>query len=207
MKVPYTKKKIIAQGAEAIIEVKGSNILKKRIKKSYRIPQLDEKLRKLRTRQESRLLEKAALVTNVPKLIGVNEEAKTITLEYLKGQRLSRHLDKMKNRQKVAKQIGTALAQLHDNNIIHGDPTTSNMIYYKNKVYMIDFGLGFQSTRLEDRAVDVHLLKEALEAKHPKSYALCIKAIMVGYRSSPKAKMVLKHLEKVERRGRYKEQY
>ena len=45
--------KILAQGAEAVISLEenseGSRIVKERIKKSYRIPQLDEKIRKERT--------------------------------------------------------------------------------------------------------------------------------------------------------------
>ena len=60
--------KIIAQGAEAIIEKRGSKILKKRLAKGYRHPQLDLKLRTLRTRQESRLLEKAFKIVPTPKL-------------------------------------------------------------------------------------------------------------------------------------------
>ena len=50
------KEKIIAQAAEAIIIQKENLIIKKRIKKSYRISELDEKIRKLRTRNEAKLL-------------------------------------------------------------------------------------------------------------------------------------------------------
>ena len=34
------------------------------------------------------------------------------------------------------------------------------------KVFIIDFGLGFISPKIEDKAVDLHLIKQALEAKH-----------------------------------------
>ena len=51
--------KIIQRGAEAEIILSGNQIIKNRIKKSYRIPELDEKIRKLRTRSEAKLLEKA----------------------------------------------------------------------------------------------------------------------------------------------------
>ena len=50
--------KIISQGAEALIERRGNEILKKRIEKSYRIKEIDEKIRKLRTRSEGKILEK-----------------------------------------------------------------------------------------------------------------------------------------------------
>ena len=47
-----TSKKIIATGAESIIYKKDNLVLKKRIKKSYRISEIDEKIRKLRTRND-----------------------------------------------------------------------------------------------------------------------------------------------------------
>jgi len=198
---------MLSQGAEAILELNNNTVLKKRIAKGYRISQLDEKLRKLRTRQEARILEKLSNVTPVPHVINVNEKTKTLTLEYLKGKRLSQHLDKLNTKKTICKQLGVALAKIHDSGIIHGDPTTSNIIYYNKKVYLIDFGLGFHSIRIEDRAVDLHLLKEALEAKHPKYANACFSAAIRGYKHSKKASLVLKHLEKVESRGRYKAQY
>jgi len=39
------------------------------------------------------------------------------------------------------------------------------MIYKNGEVYFIDFGLGFISKKFEDKAVDIHVLKEALEAR------------------------------------------
>ena len=52
--------KLIAQGAEAKIYESGDSILKHRIKKSYRLKQLDDKLRKDRTRAEARILKRAS---------------------------------------------------------------------------------------------------------------------------------------------------
>ena len=49
--------KLIAQGAEAKIFKKKDSILKDRIKKSYRLPQIDIKLRKSRTRSEAKIKE------------------------------------------------------------------------------------------------------------------------------------------------------
>ena len=53
-----TEPKILQQGAEAIISLQQGKVHKKRIKKSYRLKEIDEKLRKLRTRKEAKLLEK-----------------------------------------------------------------------------------------------------------------------------------------------------
>ena len=62
--------------------------------------------------------------------------------------------------------IGESVARIHQKDIIHGDLTTSNMIFKNEKVFFIDFGLGYISRKIEDKAVDIHLLKQALEAKH-----------------------------------------
>ena len=196
----------LAQGAEAIIEKKGNKIIKNRIKKSYRIPILDEKLRKQRTRKEIKILSKLSNIIPVPKIISFSEKGNKITMEYINGKKLSENLDKMKNANQVCQEIGKNIAKLHDSNIIHGDLTTSNMIYSNKKVYFIDFGLSFESNKIEDKAVDLHLIKEALEAKHFKEAKKYFSSIINGYQSS-QSKEVLKRLEKVEMRGRYKQQY
>ena len=200
-------KNIISQGAEAILIKENSLIIKNRIKKSYRIPQLDEKLRKQRTRKEIRILEKASLLIPVPKIISFSEKSNIIKMEYINGKKLSDHLDRLKNAIKISEMIGKNIAKLHDNNIIHGDLTTSNMIYSKNKVYFIDFGLSFESSKIEDKAVDLHLIKEALEAKHFKHADKLFKSILQGYKTSKNYKETLSRLKKVELRGRYKQQY
>lgn len=200
-------KNVLFQGAEAILTRENSIIVKNRIKKSYRIPQIDEKLRRQRTRKEIKILEKTSKLIPVPKVISYSEESNIIKMEYINGKKLSDHLDKMKNAKKVSEMIGKNIAILHNNNIIHGDLTTSNMIYSKNKIYFIDFGLSFESNKIEDKAVDLHLIKEALEAKHFKNANKLFKAILNGYKISKYCKETLKRLEKVELRGRYKQQY
>ena len=74
------------------------------------------------------------------------------------------------------------------------------MILKDNKIYLIDFGLGFFSSKIEDKAVDLHLLKQALESKHYENFEKYYKVILDNY----KHKDVIKRLEKVELRGRYK---
>lgn len=61
--------KIIGMGAEAILIHKDGKLIKKRTKKGYRIEILDEKLRKQRTKKESKLLEKASKLIPVPKIL------------------------------------------------------------------------------------------------------------------------------------------
>lgn len=200
--------KTIQQGAEALISQKNSTIIKDRVKKSYRLPSLDLRLRKQRTKKESRLLEKASRIIPVPKIVSSDNQS-IIIMSHLAGLKLSDNLDKLSNSISICKLIGQNLAKLHDNNIIHGDLTTSNMIYSskENLVYFIDFGLGFESDKIEDKAVDLHLIKQALEAKHFDRSSIFFKSILAGYKSSHSSTAVIKRLEIVEKRGRYKQSY
>ena len=202
--------KQIARGAEAVIIQNKSKIIKDRIAKPYRLPILDEKLRKQRTKKESRLIEKASKIIPVPKLMKTDEKNKKIEMEFISGLKLSENLDSLPNSIEICKTIGNNIAKLHDAGIIHGDLTTSNMIYVKqpnNKVFFIDFGLGFESSKIEDKAVDLHLIKQALEAKHFNNYKKFFEAVKEGYKISKHAKETFKRLEKVEKRGRYKQTY
>jgi TP53 regulating kinase and related kinases len=203
---PPNKPKIIAQGAEAIISLNENVILKDRVRKSYRLPELDEKIRKSRTKRESKLLEKASKLINVPKVL--QTEKFNLNLEFINGERLSETLHKHSEKEQfqILNQIGEQVSTLHESNIIHGDLTTSNTILKEKKVFIIDFGLGFISLKLDDKAVDLHLIKQALEAKHFQNHEELFKQFLEGYRkqNNEQAFKVLKQLEKVEARGRYK---
>jgi len=203
------QEKIIQQGAEAIIIKRGNDIIKRRIPKTYRLPILDEKLRKQRTKKEARLLQKASAIIPIPKIIKVDEKNKEMEMEFIIGKKLSEHLDSLKDKVQISKTIGKQIALLHDNEIIHGDLTTSNIILSDKdkKLYFIDFGLGFSSNKIEDKAVDLHLIKQALEAKHFKYFKSLTRAVLDGYSISKTSKETLARLKKVESRGRYKEQY
>lgn len=194
----------ISQGAEAIIELNNNQILKKRISKSYRLSELDSAIRKRRTKSEAKILEKASKVISVPKIINIDKNQQTLSLEYIKGLRLSEHLDKLKNKLQIAKKIGETISKLHEEDIIHSDLTTSNMILKGKKIFFIDFGLSYISKKVEDKAVDLHVLKQALEAKHFKFYKKLWENIEEGYKKSSETKKILERLVAVEKRGRYK---
>ena len=159
--------KLIAQGAEAKIFKKKNSILKDRIKKSYRLPQIDIKLRKSRTRSEAKILRKASRIINVPKVIRVDDKKMHLELEHIEGVKVRDLFDRddEKLKRKVCQELGKTVKKMHQNDIIHGDLTTSNMIW-SDKLYLIDFGLGKISIRIEDMAVDIHLLKECFRSKH-----------------------------------------
>ncbi len=196
------KTNIIAQGAEAVLIHKDGIVIKDRVSKKYRHPALDKKIIKSRTKKEAKLLEKASKIINAP--LPISSSFNEIEMPFIKGKKISENLEKL-DYKKVCKEIGKSIAKLHDNDIIHGDLTTSNMILSEkdNKLYFIDFGLGFQSSKIEDKAVDLHLIKQALEAKHFTIHKECEKIILENYNSKDKAR-VLEQLKKVESRGRYK---
>ena len=67
--------------------------------------------------------------------------------------------------------IASTLATLHDGGLVHGDLTTSNMLLRQNEdgkrdLVLIDFGLSFNSTLAEDKAVDLYVLERALLSLH-----------------------------------------
>ena len=109
-----------------------------------------------------------------------------------------------KKYKKLSKEIGEKVAILHNKGIIHGDLTTSNMIFNK-EICFIDFGLSFFSHKTEDKAVDLHLLKQALESKHYKIWEKAFKLALESYKNKAKnSDEIIKRLQKVEKRGRYK---
>ncbi len=201
-------KKLIAQGAEAKIYKEGNLVIKERIPKLYRIKDLDEKIRKYRTRREISILERVAKIIPVPKLDPQSSEKEfKVVMEYLEGKKLAETLDAYseKKRKVICKTIGKQIAKLHNINIIHGDLTTSNMILKEDTLYFIDFGLSFIDENKEHKAVDLHLIKQALESKHYKNYESSFNAVLEGYKETSKEyKEVLERLNLVEKRGRYK---
>ncbi|PPQ84937.1 hypothetical protein CVT25_004450 [Psilocybe cyanescens] len=77
--------------------------------------------------------------------------------------------------------IGIEIAKMHLADIIHGDLTTSNMMLrhpasfhstkpdIKTELVLIDFGLSYHSSLVEDKAVDLYVLERAFASTHPDS--------------------------------------
>jgi Kae1-associated kinase Bud32 len=200
------KPQILAQGAEAIISLKNNQITKNRIKKSYRIEALDNKLRKSRTKSEAKIINKLQNIIPVPKIIK-SDDKQEIIMQFIQGKKLSDSLESL-DYKKILKSIAENITKMHDSGIIHGDLTTSNMIYVQEqeKVYFIDFGLAFHSNKIEDKAVDIHLLQQALEAKHFTIWQECYKIILDNYKPE-KHKEIIQRVKTIESRGRYKDKY
>ena len=200
---------LIAQGAEAkIYKVLGENesvtILKDRFVKTYRHETIDKKLRKSRTKREAKVMGKLQeLGLNVPKLISMNDKEMQISMEYIEGNKVRDEFEE--KYEELSKQIGEIVGKIHTTDIIHGDLTTSNMILNSKKVYLIDFGLTFFSNKIEDKAVDLHLLNQALQSRHHKIHEKSFKIILKNYEKNYEdSKAVISRLEVVEGRGRNK---
>lgn len=197
--------KILQKGAEATIYFDKDKIVKRRERKLYRIPQIDLEKTKYPTRREAKILcDAKRFGVSVPQVISVDEEKALLEIEFLSGGTLKDCYNKLKNKRDVLREFGRQIAVLHDHDIIHSDLTTSNVILHDGMVYLIDFGLSYYSSKIEDRAVDMHLLKQALEAKHYMDFEQDFNFILEGYITSKNFKIVLDRLRVVEQRGRYK---
>lgn len=173
-------------------------LIKKRISKGYRNPDLDHELRLRRTMHEARLLHEAKSYVNTPGLYEVNQHECTIIMEYVEGVRAKEGLT-----EEIAFEIGKSIAQLHEGGIVHGDITTSNIVIKSGEIYFIDFGLGEFSAEIEAQAVDLHLLKQTLKSTHHEHWKSLWKKILEGYRQRENAKEVISRIKDIERRGRY----
>lgn len=189
----------IARGAEAVIFEKDNTIIKSRFKKNYRLADLDTELRNQRTKREANLLRK--LTIPHPKLLSTDDK-ETIIMEKIPGCKVKEALDEEPI---LARKIGEIVANMHNQNIVHGDLTTSNMILKDDQsIVFIDFGLSFQSHKVEDKAVDIHLFKQALNSKHHKVYDKAFSEFLAGYKGAEKFDEIIGRLEEVELRGRYR---
>lgn len=197
---------IISRGAEAVIGLEDGKITKERVRKSYRIAELDGMIRKQRTSMEASLLDKARRAgINVPLVLG--QEGSTLKLEHIGGEKLKGVLNKMgkKEVEDLSWKIGDAIGRLHSAGIIHGDLTTSNFILKGDNLHFLDFGLGKNSSRIEDQATDLYLLHEALNSTHSKILDVCWKNIIEGYmKVFENSAAVLKRLDQISKRRRYK---
>ncbi|GBE55209.1 bifunctional UGMP family protein/serine/threonine protein kinase [archaeon BMS3Bbin15] len=197
--------KLIARGAEAVILLDEGEIIKKRIKKDYRIPQIDLKLRKNRTKREARLLSLARQNgIPTPFVRDVIPEEFTLRISYIEGEKLRNIVEKLKNIKEIFHEVGNLAGKMHSGNIIHGDLTTSNMILSKGRIYLIDFGLGEVNESIEAKGTDILVFKKSVCSTHFEYEEEILDAFFRGYQESfPSGSRVIERLKLMERRGRY----
>jgi Kae1-associated kinase Bud32 len=194
--------KIVSEGAEArIYSVRCmgiESVLKRRIRKNYRINEIDTRLRITRTRNEARIMGLASsLGINAPILLLVDQY--DIVMSKVNGDRLCDMLNrKNSDMGKIFAILGRYAAILHNNNIAHGDYTPANVIVGKTaEAHIIDFGLAEITTSVEEKALDLLLMKRSISSSHFGKF-------VESYRRYCKESViVLKRLALIEKRGRY----
>ncbi len=198
--------KIIAKGAEAVLYIEEDRIIKERVEKKYRIPALDKKIRKQRTRREAKILRNAHDAgLPVPRVYYVDLDSKKLSLEYIPGKLLRDIFEEhcIQEITALSKDVGHILAGFHEKNIVHNDLTTSNMILRDNKIYFIDFGLAFTSRRTEDKAMDLVVFKRAIFATHTKNAQNIWENLREAYSTHTGTTEIISRIKKIETRGRY----
>ncbi|ODS36748.1 MAG: Kae1-associated kinase Bud32 [Candidatus Altiarchaeales archaeon WOR_SM1_86-2] len=198
--------RLIAKGAEANIYLEGGRLIKHRIKKEYRVKELDLKLRRQRTKRESKLLDRslrAGVLT--PGVYDTDLNENKIVMEFIDGVMIRDVFANTGEKEtiRLSRDIGANIAILHNSDIVHNDLTTSNMLKKDDGIYFIDFGLGMMSKRTEDKAMDLVVFKKALKPLHAKKFDLIWNAICEGYRNYGGREDVMKRAGGIEKRGRY----
>ncbi len=185
------------KGAEAIVyptNYFNLNVLvKERIEKQYREKSLDTQLRTERTRQEAKLLTRAKETGILCPIIYDVSEYK-LFIKKLEGEML---YNCKKISKKQLKESAEILAKLHKADIIHGDYTPANLIQTKKGLAVIDFGLGYFSKKIEDKAVDIVTMKKSLNEQDGE--------IFLTQYSYFGDKEILKRVDIIENRVRYAE--
>jgi Kae1-associated kinase Bud32 len=200
------KKGLVAKGAEANLFLRDGVLVKERICKKYRIKEIDGRLRRLRTQREAKLLDNARRAgVDVPTVKGVDLDNCTILMEYIQGDSMKDYLEKAgpEDVDRIGTLIGESVSRMHNSNIIHNDLTTSNMIVEENRVYFIDFGLGTTSTRVEDKAVDLVVLKKSVGVCHNEISGRLWHKILEGYAQTKRLSEILARVDVIAKRVRY----
>ncbi|HIP35020.1 MAG TPA: bifunctional N(6)-L-threonylcarbamoyladenine synthase/serine/threonine protein kinase [Methanothermococcus okinawensis] len=243
---------LIGKGAEANIRriyyLGWECVVKERVKKKYRLEELDTTIRLRRTVREGRflyLIKDYGILS--PYIFDIDKKNYTLTMSYIPGNLAKDEIER--GNLDCCYNIGVIVGKLHERDIIHNDLTTSNFIVVKedtddskevvedyngtkiygsctqrvledcedcendleidrkllekNKVYIIDFGLGKFSSMLEDKTIDLIVLKKSIMSTHYRVFEDVWKRILEGYKVYKEWKEVVEYMGEVEKRGRY----
>ncbi|WP_254824356.1 bifunctional N(6)-L-threonylcarbamoyladenine synthase/serine/threonine protein kinase [Haloglomus halophilum] len=202
------------QGAEAVVTLQpeAGRVVKRRLPKAYRHPDLDERLRATRTRSEARLTHDARRAgVPTPLVLDVDPAEATLTFEYVGTRDLRADVTEPRVRD-----VAGHLARCHAAGLVHGDPTTRNVRVAEGgndtgdadgRTYLVDFGLGYYTDDPEDFAMDLHVLGQALDGTADDAGALR-EAALDAYRATADGSdldvgAVRGQLGAIEGRGRY----
>lgn len=202
---------VLRRGAEA--ELIGDTwlgrdvVIKRRVPKGYRHPDLDSQIRAQRTKNETRLMCKArSRGISVPIIYDIDLAKAEITMERIFGPRLKDLINTLpeEKAKDLARDIGKMTALLHSNDMVHGDLTTSNMLMRDDgSICLIDFSLGEKTDSIEKKGVDLHLLFEAFHSAHYMREEL-LDDVLGSYRKFySEADQIIQRVKEIEKRRRY----
>ena len=204
---------LIAKGAESVIikvdRWNQSFVLKWRQSKSYLHNDIDSHLRKTRTSRECKMLSVArTLGVRTPAVYAMNLDEYTILMDFVEGTQFKQLTNSLSEKQlrKLCIKFGQSIALLHKGDLVHGDPTTSNVIIDSNSdLWLVDFGLSEMNATVEMKGVDLHLIHRALETTHWDLQESMLEDTIKGYSEvlGKEAKEPLSRMEEIRERGRY----
>ncbi len=207
------ERELIYVGAEAEIYLEDWHgelaIRKTRTTKPYRIPELDDVIRRGRTSHEASMMhEVRKLGVRVPIIRHIELDSTTLIMEFIRGPTLKDELFKLAMPIKRSRcfTLGESLAKMHEGGAVHGDMTVSNVLSDNGQLFVIDFGLGGLSDEIEDRGVDLLLLQRSLKSTHYGYHRQLFKSFLDGYSQvsgRDRADEVMRKMREIERRGRY----
>lgn len=137
----------------------------------------------------------------------MDEDAGRLFLERIEGVSVKSHLESCSSSEedmtKLFRDIGHQICLLHNENIVHGDLTTSNMILTPSgDIVLIDFGLSSTSHLNEDKAVDLYVLERAIASSHPNLSQYFENVLKEYSQVSNKSSAILARFSQVRQRGR-----
>ena len=187
------------QGAEAtVVEdtfLGRRALVKIRPPKSYRLTELDDHIRTVRTKNEAKIMHDAREAgVRTPCIYDIDLSKFSITMEFIDGNAIKDVLDEHPERaDEICEKIGIAVSKLHSAGICHGDLTTSNMILENDEVCLIDFSMGCTKAELEGAFSSAHVGLESSFEKLMETY----------YANVSNPKQVKKKLIDIKNRARY----
>ncbi len=192
--------KFLAKGAEAELFVVNHGgrpaVLKRRVHKKYRLEELDRRIRSARTKREARTMAAVKRMgVSAPLLYSVDLGKSELVMEKIGGMLLR---DAHAAGTKAFGDCGVQLALMHEEGVVHGDFTSSNVMVEKGGgIVFIDFGLAAFTDSVEEQATDLLVFKKSVGKSQ-------YKAFLGGYaRRSKRFKAVVRQVSEIEKRGRY----
>lgn len=216
--------------AQPYLQNPGKYVIKYRPSKPYRHPKVDSSITKSRTVGEVKFMNKLTKIgIRCPSIILADYANGIIWMEYIGTNLPNGDVSSFKNWlwyleknnknctddsvRNICFKVGQLIAQLHLNEMIHGDLTSSNILLQDGEPLLIDFGLSSYSGLAEDKAVDMYVLERAITSTHSDYAKEYNQWLLEGYEDMHRSKEsgkqaqrklveVLKKLDDVRLRGR-----